>query len=303
MAKKQKLEEPTKKTIETYALAVEKAIGRNPDVKRKLQADLKRFCDAVERRFEIIRPVCEEAKKRKKISIPARIRNILKKPESQRNRKEEKLIKQFEETLNNPGNPPGEGFKLGSEWICSQYINGYREHFAVRCWLPVEPPNPFGWFPGFDDSSWYTNYFDSLTKEQENIRNAVVLSVVHDYGWDKGMRVKDRIIFKGTKYTGRYFRRDEFILDLWRRIHYPELWERYRHILEAAGNGLKTIETTGGQKKRSDEEIKRIASVYEDEYEKTKDSKGSWDKIARIYGWNKWGSARKHVERRLKDMG
>lgn len=57
----------------------------------------------------------------------------------------------------------------------------------------------------------------------------------------------------------------------------------------------------GGRKKKlSDEDIKRIQLVYEDEYGKCKDSRSTWNKVAKLYGFKKGDSARKYITRNLK---
>lgn len=247
MAKKQNQTE----VIKSYALEVDAVIKQSSAIKEQLRTHLERFCNAVEQRFEIIVPISEkEVEKRENFPIPARIRKI-KNPKDQRTPKENALIEQFHKDCNDPGECPGEGYKLGNEFYCSEYIKNCPEHIGVRCWLPLEPVNPIGWFPKFDDTSWYENYYDSLTTEQENIRNAVVLAAVHDYGCTGAMEIKDRIIFKDKTYAGKYFERDKFLWHLWLKINDTEL---YTYLAETALRDIKADLIENDYQKKSEPE-------------------------------------------------
>lgn len=114
---------------------------------------------------------------------------------------------------------PKDGYLFGYEY--NTFCKETSEGSGLLYWYPPEPPNPIEWFPYFTVCGGKLK-FRHMKPDEESMVNSVILASIHDEEMIRRNRHTSQSIYCNESYTGQYFDRDKFLMELWWYFDKPD---------------------------------------------------------------------------------
>ena len=227
-------------------------------------------------------------------------------------RRKKAIYRKKLEALPTGNEPPKEGW-IEYKYDAFVYINlpfiypkQKRNKSHGRFWITPEHVNPTMWF---NDIIGFSSFSKSLTitKADKLICNAVILAVAHDKS--KKSDFTNNLIYQDQEYQGKYFNRNKFCCDLWKKLQTDRIKDAYVNLEHNLDKWLekkqKQTHENGGQgekKKKQEKKFKAWKNPGDACFIIVYTNEGDWTKGIHFYSDGKHRNLRLRSGSRTENL-